>query len=104
VTIYLHAAGVERSIKECIALGMRVSGRGAHHVVCEGRDVRFDLKQVAEAEPEGVATLHFALRRSNPKMKSLAIGKTRLAFGPGSRATWYFIAAVPKRKSHHRVH
>jgi hypothetical protein len=102
ITMHLHAAGIERSIKECVALGMRVSGRGAHHAVCEGRDVRFELKQVPDVQQEGIAALHFALRRPNPTMKSLEIGTMRLVFAQSTRATWYFMPERAKRKATHK--
>jgi hypothetical protein len=99
ITLHFHAAGIEQSIKECLALGMRVSGRGTRLAVCEALDVRFELKTVSDDQPEGIAAFHFALRRPKSGPKSLSIGSTRLVFGPGSRATWHFLPERRPRNS-----
>ena len=99
ITLHFHAAGIEPSIKECLALGMRVSGRGTRLAVCEAPDVRFELKTVPADQPQGIAAFHFALRRAKPGMKSLSLGTTRLVFGPAARATWHFLPDRRPRNS-----
>jgi hypothetical protein len=99
ITLHFRAAGIEQSVKECLGLGMRVSGHGTRLTICEALDVRFELKTVSDDQPEGIAALHFALRRPKSGPKSLSIGTTRLVFGPGARATWHLLPARRPRNS-----
>ncbi len=99
ITLHFHAAGIEQSIKECLALGMRVSGRGTRLAVCEAPDVRLQFKTVAADQPEGIAAFHFALHQPKSGPKSLQVGSTRLVFGPGARATWHFLPTRHPRNS-----
>ncbi|MEM9840417.1 MAG: DUF5829 family protein [Pseudomonadota bacterium] len=54
-----------------------------------GNDIELEFGVVLEG-PVGISEIEFALHRSPEEAKSVAIGSSELAIGPGPTATWRF--------------